>query len=150
MNTMIKTKAAGAKAVKETGKVKNTDLNDLSKKQKMLAWGILVVLSIIWGSSFILIKKGLAVYSPTQVGALRVVSAFVFLLGLVIYRFRKVPRNKWGTLFISGMAGIFIPAFLFPLAQTHVDSSITESAQCPYSYVGFNYLVHLYSVRKQA
>lgn len=124
-DTMIKANTTETNTA--TAKV-NTGTNDdfsLTKKQKTLAWGILLTLSLIWGSSFILIKKGLAVYSPAQVGALRVISGFVFLLGLVIYRFRKIPRAKWGTLFISGMAGIFVPAFLFPLAQTHVDSAIT-------------------------
>lgn len=97
----------------------------LTKHQKILAWAILFALAIVWGSSFILIKKGLVVYAPVQVAALRVISAFVFLVGLVIIRLRKVPRSKWGALFISGLLGVFIPAFLFPLAQTKVDSAIT-------------------------
>lgn len=98
---------------------------NLTKRQKILAWVILIALAIVWGSSFILIKKGLVVYNPLQVGALRVISAFVFLVGLVLIRIKKVPRAKWGTLFISGVAGVLVPAFLFPLAQTRVDSAIT-------------------------
>ena len=98
---------------------------NLTKRQKILAWVILIALAIVWGSSFILIKKGLVVYKPLQVGALRVISAFVFLVGLVLIRIKKVPRAKWGTLFISGVAGVLVPAFLFPLAQTRVDSAIT-------------------------
>jgi len=101
------------------------DISTLTKRQKVLAWVILIALALVWGSSFFLIKKGLAVYSPVQVGALRVISAFVFLVGLVLVRLKKVPRAKWGTLFISGLAGVLIPAFLFPLAQTRVDSAIT-------------------------
>ncbi|OJJ18903.1 permease [marine bacterium AO1-C] len=97
----------------------------LTKRQRALAWVILIALAFVWGSSFILIKKGLVVYQPVQVGALRVISAFVFLVGLVLVRIRKVPRAKWGTLFVSGVAGVLIPAFLFPLAQTRVDSAIT-------------------------
>ncbi|EAY27659.1 DMT family transporter [Microscilla marina] len=94
-------------------------------RQKMLAWAILILLAIVWGSSFILMKKGLLVYPPLQVAALRVGFAFIFLVGLAVVRFRKVPKNKWKALFVSGLVGVFIPAFLFPLAQTHVDSAIT-------------------------
>ncbi|WP_299454733.1 DMT family transporter [uncultured Microscilla sp.] len=94
-------------------------------RQKMLAWSILILLAIVWGSSFILMKKGLLVYPPLQVAALRVGFAFIFLVGLAVVRFRKVPKNKWKALFVSGLVGVFIPAFLFPLAQTHVDSAIT-------------------------
>jgi len=101
------------------------DISTLSKRQRALAWVILIALALVWGSSFFLIKKGLAVYPPVQVGALRVISAFFFLVGLVLVRLKKVPRAKWGTLFISGVAGVLIPAFLFPLAQTRVDSAIT-------------------------
>jgi drug/metabolite transporter (DMT)-like permease len=97
----------------------------LSGKQKVFAWSILILLAIVWGSSFILMKKGLLVYPPMQVAALRVGFAFVFLVVLAAARFKKVPKDKWKALFISGIAGVFIPAFLFPLAQTKVDSAIT-------------------------
>ncbi|MDX5347419.1 MAG: hypothetical protein LPK19_09235, partial [Hymenobacteraceae bacterium] len=38
----------------------------------VLAWVIMVTLALIWGTSFILIKKGLVVYSSGELGALRI------------------------------------------------------------------------------
>ncbi|MBM3425962.1 MAG: EamA family transporter, partial [Bacteroidetes bacterium] len=43
-------------------------------------WALLVILTLIWGSSFILIKRGLEVFSPGEVGAYRMVAAASLLL----------------------------------------------------------------------
>jgi drug/metabolite transporter (DMT)-like permease len=92
--------------------------------QSILAWVLLIILSIIWGSSFILIKKGLVVFSPGEVGALRIVFAGLFLLPFSIYRLKEIPKKYWLLLFYVGLTGSFIPAFLFAKAQTQLDSSI--------------------------
>lgn len=85
---------------------------------------LLIVLALIWGTSFILIKQGLKVFSPDEVGALRVSSAAVFLLPAAFVRLRELTKEHYLKLFLSGMAGIFIPAFLFANAQTNMDSSV--------------------------
>ncbi len=86
---------------------------------------LLILLSLIWGSSFILIKQGLAVFAPDTVGALRVTAASLFLLPLALPRLRELKRGDHAKLFISGLLGIFIPAFLFSWAQTQLSSSLT-------------------------
>ncbi|MEM1137298.1 MAG: DMT family transporter [Bacteroidota bacterium] len=88
-------------------------------------WVMLIGLSLIWGSSFILIKQGLKVYSFEEVGAIRVVSAFLVLFPFALAHFRKVPREKWKYILAMGFLGNFIPAFLFAKAQTQLASSIT-------------------------
>ncbi|MEO7989600.1 MAG: DMT family transporter [Chryseolinea sp.] len=85
---------------------------------------LLTVLSLIWGTSFILIKQGLKVFSPDEVGALRVSAATIFLLPFALLRFKELSKTDYFNLFISGMMGIFIPAFLFALAQTKIESSV--------------------------
>lgn len=87
---------------------------------------ILVILSIIWGSSFILIKKGLIGLSPTQLGALRVIISafFIFIFGL--HTLKKIPKAKWKWLIVSGFLGTFFPVFLFAFAETEIDSSTTS------------------------
>jgi drug/metabolite transporter (DMT)-like permease len=82
------------------------------------------LLSLIWGTSFILIKQGLKVFSPDEVGALRVASASTFLLPIALMRVRELKLHHFWQLFASGMMGIFIPAFLFATAQTRMDSSV--------------------------
>ncbi|WP_192347713.1 DMT family transporter [Algoriphagus sp. Y33] len=88
-------------------------------------WGLLILLSLIWGSSFILIKRGLEVFSAGEVGAYRIVAAATFLLPLSIPRIRKLDKNQIKNLIIVGLVGSFIPAFLFAKAQTQLSSSLT-------------------------
>lgn len=88
------------------------------------AFVLLGVLSLIWGTSFILIKQGLKVFSADEVGALRVSSACLFLLPMAFSQVRSLQRSDYWKLFASGMMGIFLPAFLFAGAQTHMDSAV--------------------------
>ncbi|MEM9856720.1 MAG: DMT family transporter [Bacteroidota bacterium] len=94
------------------------------KNRNVLAWVLLLVLALIWGSSFILIKKGLLIYSALEVGAIRIVAAYLFLVPLAIRSFRNVERKHWPFLFSVGMFGSFLPAFLFAIAQTQIQSSL--------------------------
>lgn len=87
-------------------------------------WVLLIVLSVIWGSSFILIKKSLEHFNPYEVGALRVLIAGVLLLPLAIMNIRKFPKKHLKWLLLAAFTGNFIPMFLFPIAETKVSSSI--------------------------
>jgi len=91
----------------------------------MLFNGILfTVLCIIWGSSFILIKEGLTKLSAYQVATIRILSASIVLLPVAVRHWKNIPRNKLGYVFLSGLLGSFIPAYLFCLAETKIDSSL--------------------------
>jgi len=85
---------------------------------------LLVILALIWGTSFILIKQGLKVFAPDEVGSLRVATASLFLFPVALIHLRTLKAGDYWKLFISGMMGIFIPAFLYATAQTRMDSSI--------------------------
>ena len=61
---------------------------------KFLSWAILLSLVLVWGSSFILMKRGLEVFSSTEVGALRISITFIFLLPLFIKNFKKVEKKN--------------------------------------------------------
>lgn len=87
-------------------------------------WVYLLVLSLIWGSSFILIKKALVGFTPLQVGALRIVVASFFLLTIGFRRIASIGRVDWKWIILSGFLGSFLPPFLFALAQSEIDSSI--------------------------
>ena len=87
-------------------------------------WILLAVLSIIWGSSFILIKKSLEHFSPYQIGALRVLISGVLLAPIAVINRKKFPKEHLKWLGIGAFAGNFIPMFLFPIAETKVSSSI--------------------------
>ena len=95
------------------------------KNQNLLAWGLLLILSLIWGSSFILIKRGLEVFSPGEVGALRILAACLFLIPVSVPKVRQISWHFQKLLFAIGLLGSFIPAFLFAIGQTRLDSGIT-------------------------
>ena len=92
-------------------------------KIKPEAWLILFVLTLIWGSSFILMKKGLDSFTPMQVGSLRILSAGLFMLPVAIKHFRKVSRETILYSILFGLLNAGIPNFLFPLAETKVNTS---------------------------
>jgi drug/metabolite transporter (DMT)-like permease len=88
-------------------------------------WGFLIVLALVWGSSFILIKRGLNVFSPGELGAYRIVAAATFLLPLSIPKVKNLKSHQIQNLILVGLVGSFIPAFLFAKAQTQLSSSLT-------------------------
>ncbi|MFO7826633.1 MAG: DMT family transporter [Cyclobacterium sp.] len=92
--------------------------------QALKNWGMLVVLALIWGSSFILIKKALLVFSAGEVGSLRIVTAGTVLLPLAMPVLKHLSSRQMGYLLVIGFVGSFIPAFLFATAQTNLSSSL--------------------------
>ena len=92
-------------------------------KTKFRNYIILLFLAIVWGSSFILMKKGLEFFTYTQVATLRLFIAFLSLLPFIIRAFKKVAKKHWPAIIITAFLGNGIPAFLFTKAQTHLESS---------------------------
>lgn len=90
---------------------------------RVVSWLLLFGLVLTWGSSFILIKKGLLYFDPVALGALRVAITFVFLLPVALKRIRKLDIKSLFWIGISGIVGNLFPAFLFSKAQTGIDSS---------------------------
>ena len=83
----------------------------------------LIVLSLIWGSSFILMKKGLEVFSYEQVAALRLFITSIVLIPFVFSALKKIKMKHYVPILVAALFGSGIPAFLFTLAQTYLDSS---------------------------
>ena len=74
-------------------------------KKNYLDYFLLFVLALIWGSSFILMKKGLIVYSYTQVAALRLFIAFIFLSPFLIKAFTKIKKKHILPLVLTALLG---------------------------------------------
>jgi drug/metabolite transporter (DMT)-like permease len=89
-------------------------------------WFYLFLLALTWGSSFILIKKGLLGLSPFQLGSLRTVmsSLFIFIIGFK--SLKTIQSHQWKWIIITGFIGTFFPSFLFAFAETEVDSGIVS------------------------
>jgi len=91
---------------------------------RLPGWVILAILAVIWGTSFILIKYGLKVFSPQQVGALRISIAAIAFSPVFWARRKRIDWKKWRYLLVVGLFGSFIPALLFALAQTKINSTM--------------------------
>ena len=92
---------------------------------KQTKWFFLLLLALIWGSSFILIKRGLVGLTPYQLGAFRIFFAGLFLLIIGFNSLKSIPKQKWKYIALTALFGTFIPAFLFSIAETRLDSSIS-------------------------
>src|SRR5690554_6794109 len=92
--------------------------------------GILILLSLVWGSSFILMKRGMfdkatgdAIFNSNQVGAMRMLFASSALLPIGLRSLKIISSFKIGlSLAVVSLAGSFIPAFLFTYAETGISS----------------------------
>lgn len=92
--------------------------------KNLINWILFIVLSLIWGSSFILMKLGLQQLSSYQVAALRIVSSGAILLPITVKYIRRIPAKKLLLVFLSGTLGSLLPAFLFCLAEEKIDSAL--------------------------
>ncbi len=89
------------------------------------AWLVLFGLALAWGTSYILIKKGLVAFSPEQLASLRIgITAFIFF-PFILFQNKRVDWSKWKQLFVVGFLGSLFPAFLFASAQTKISSSLS-------------------------
>lgn len=104
----------------------NLSQNFINMELKNLKWLLLFALSLIWGSSFILIKRGLVGLSPVQLGSLRVLFSAVFLILIGFKSLTEIKKNQWKYIVLTSFFGTFIPAFLFALAQTQISSSVSS------------------------
>jgi drug/metabolite transporter (DMT)-like permease len=93
---------------------------------RQLKWVYLIVLSLVWGSSFILIKKGLIGLTALQLGSFRIIFASIFLLLIGFKSLTKIPFRSWKYIALTSLFGTFIPAYLFAIAQTQIDSSVSS------------------------
>jgi len=89
-------------------------------------WLYLIILSIIWGSSFILIKKALIGLSPLQLGSLRIIVSGLILFLAGFKSLKKIPKKTYKWILLSGYLGTFFPAFLFAYAETEIDSAVAS------------------------
>ncbi len=93
--------------------------------QARTKWLLLFGLALVWGGSFLLIKKSLICFSPLQVASLRVGIAGLALSPLFVKEWRKLDPGEWRPLLIVGLAGSGVPAIFFSIAQTQIPSAIT-------------------------
>ena len=93
---------------------------------KLNKWFYLISLSLIWGSSFILIKKALIGLEATQLGSLRIIFSSIVVILIAWKRLSKINKTEWKWITISAFLGSFFPAFLFAFAEKEIDSAVAS------------------------
>lgn len=95
-----------------------------NKDKQWLSWVLLIVLALLWGSSYILIKTALKSFTPFQIGSARMLLAFLLFAVPAFLYIRKVSFAKIKYITLVAVFGTLIPAFLYPIAQTRITSSL--------------------------
>lgn len=88
-------------------------------------WLLLAILALIWGSSFILMKRGLLGLNPFQLGSLRIIFCALFLFAIGFRSLAKIPSTHWKYIALTALFGTFLPVYLFAYAQTGIHSSVS-------------------------
>ena len=96
-------------------------MNDYKKK-----WFYLAILSLIWGSSFILIKKGLVGLNSVQLASLRMIFAASVIYIYSHNSIKKIPKKSWKWLVITAYLGTFFPVYLISYGQTEIESGLAS------------------------
>lgn len=96
-----------------------------SAENRKLSFLLLAATSLIWGTSFILIKKANLALQPLEIGNLRIFYAFLAFIPIFWVSRSKIPKELWGWIFISGLLGSLFPSMLFSWAGSKISSSLS-------------------------
>lgn len=89
-------------------------------------WGLIVILSAIWGGSFFFVGVAVREMTPLTIVLCRVGLASMILLAVLRLTGRVLPTSPgiWGAFFVIGALNNLIPFSLIVWGQTHIDSSL--------------------------
>ncbi|MFT5761485.1 MAG: drug/metabolite transporter (DMT)-like permease [Polaribacter sp.] len=118
---------------------------------KNIKWVYLGILALVWGSSFILMKKALLGLTPIQLGALRIIITAIFLLLIGFKSLKGIEKHQWKYIAYTAALGTFFPAFMFAFAVNYLDSSIVAilNSLTPFNTLIFGALVFGFAFRKK-
>jgi drug/metabolite transporter (DMT)-like permease len=94
--------------------------------KRLVNWFIFVLLCVVWGSSFILMKKSLKGLSAPQIGSFRIFSAGLVFLPFAVFHISKIPFKKMGLVLLAGLLGNLLPAYCFVITINKIDSSLAS------------------------
>jgi drug/metabolite transporter (DMT)-like permease len=87
-------------------------------------WGLIGILSILWGGAFFLIEVGLRSYSPMMLVFMRLALAVPPMWIVMRLNGNRLPRDfkSWRLLMVVGMLNCALPFMLFFWGQQYLDS----------------------------
>lgn len=96
----------------------------MTQRNGARAWIVLILLSVIWGSSFILMKEGLKGFDPLELALIRMSVAALCFLPFALKHLRDLRMKEIGTLFVVGLTGNALPAFLYAKSETVLPTAV--------------------------
>ncbi|RXH04120.1 DMT family transporter [Bradyrhizobium vignae] len=106
----------------------STQAQQTTPRQTRLAFeiGLLLLLSLIWGSSFTLIKVALPTIPPFTMVAARVTIAAVLLILVALAQGHALPREGpvWAAFVVQGLLQSALPFTLISWGETHITSGL--------------------------
>jgi hypothetical protein len=87
-------------------------------------WLAMALLGLVWGASFLFIKRSVGIFTPLQMAMWRMVLATVIYLPVAVAYWSKIDWSRWKPLLIVAFCGSALPNFFFAIAQQHVNSSL--------------------------
>ena len=105
----------------------------INRSMTPLEWGMLLLLSLLWGGSFFFNGVALRELPPLTIVALRVGLAAVILHGVILATGRRMPAGSrvWSSFFVMGLVNIVVPFALITWAEQSVDSSLAAILTAP-------------------
>ena len=94
-------------------------------KKNFSSWALFVLLALVWGSSFILMKECSEHLTGWQIGSTRIFAAGLVFVPFAVFHIRKIPLKKLHLVILSGLLGNLFPAFLFGIAAEKIESSLS-------------------------
>jgi drug/metabolite transporter (DMT)-like permease len=109
----------------ETNILKTETVN---KVMGIKEWGLIVILSILWGGSFFFVGVAVKEMPPLTIVLCRVALASIILLAIVYLKGDKMPSSPglWGAFIIMGALNNLIPFSLIVWGQTHIESGLAS------------------------
>ena len=101
----------------------NPSVPNAADSPSLKSWILLVVSAVIWGSSFILMKKGLLAFSPPQVATIRIFFSMVVLFPFLFSGLKHINKKNLPYVLLVAVTGSGLPPFLFTAAQAHLPSA---------------------------
>lgn len=98
-----------------------------------LAWSLLILLGVIWGSSFMLTNIAVKELPPMTLAGLRLALAALLIAVAARIAGARLPRNGrlWAFALASAIVGNVLPFWLISWSQQHIPSALSGLLMAP-------------------
>ncbi|MEM9288008.1 MAG: DMT family transporter [Pseudomonadota bacterium] len=88
-------------------------------------YSLVAILTLLWGSAFVLIEIALPAFSPAMIALLRIAMAAAFMIAFSVYKGIGLPRTRahWAKCTSLGLFGFALPFTLVSYGQEFVNSA---------------------------